>query len=352
MLGLAKWVVKDAEGSNKLVEIAVRGARSDADARRVAETVAHSPLVKTALFGEDANWGRILAAAGRSGAMLDPGKVDIFIGPIQMVACGSGCGKDAEAEATRVLKQARIHHRDRPAPGGRAGDDVHLRFLDRLRQDQRRLPQLNDKFEALNSKYETYPRDSLFRISIFEFRIFLHAVGSPSKIPGSSGRLLAPQGGGPHPGRAGRGQRPSGRSSLGRRWTRRSTGWRSRGSPCGARTAHGLHRPEQAARLRHELPPCRQADRDGARGRGRAGLPGRPAGQGLDRAAPADQRRPAAPDAFAPLLRPRERVRGGRGTPHPRRRAAAHGRGGADPGHPHAPGPRHPSRGAALSASC
>jgi glutamate N-acetyltransferase/amino-acid N-acetyltransferase len=105
MLGLAKWVVKDAEGSNKLVEIAVRGAQSDADARRVAETVAHSPLVKTALFGEDANWGRILAAAGRSGAMLDPGTVDIFIGPIQMVACGSGCGKDVEAEATRVLKQ-------------------------------------------------------------------------------------------------------------------------------------------------------------------------------------------------------------------------------------------------------
>jgi glutamate N-acetyltransferase/amino-acid N-acetyltransferase len=106
MLGLAKWVVKDAEGSNKLVEIAVRGARSDADARRVAETVAHSPLVKTALFGEDANWGRILAAAGRAGAELEPDKVDIFIGPVQMVAGGSGRGKEVEAEATRVLKQA------------------------------------------------------------------------------------------------------------------------------------------------------------------------------------------------------------------------------------------------------
>ena len=104
MLGLAKWVVKDAEGSNKLVEITVRGARSDDDARRVAETVAHSPLVKTALFGEDANWGRILAAAGRSGAELDPARVDIFIGPVRMVAAGNGCGKEAEAEATRVLK--------------------------------------------------------------------------------------------------------------------------------------------------------------------------------------------------------------------------------------------------------
>jgi glutamate N-acetyltransferase/amino-acid N-acetyltransferase len=104
MLALAKWVVKDAEGATKLVEIQVDGAASDADARAIADTVAHSPLVKTALFGEDANWGRILAAAGRAGAALDPGRVDIFIGPVQMVAQGIGCGKDAEAAAARVLK--------------------------------------------------------------------------------------------------------------------------------------------------------------------------------------------------------------------------------------------------------
>jgi len=104
MLGLAKWVVKDAEGSNKLVEISVSGAVSDSDARRIADTIAHSPLVKTALFGEDANWGRILAAAGRAGAALDPESVDIFIGPVQMVSKGIGCGNEAEAAATRVLK--------------------------------------------------------------------------------------------------------------------------------------------------------------------------------------------------------------------------------------------------------
>jgi glutamate N-acetyltransferase/amino-acid N-acetyltransferase len=104
MLDLAKWVVKDAEGSNKLVEIRVNGAGSDSDARKIADAIAHSPLVKTALFGEDANWGRILAAAGRAGAALDPGCVDIFIGPIQMVSQGIGCGKEAEAAATRVLK--------------------------------------------------------------------------------------------------------------------------------------------------------------------------------------------------------------------------------------------------------
>ena len=106
MLALAKWVVKDAEGSNKLVAVEVRGALSDTDALAVAETIAHSPLVKTALFGEDANWGRILAAAGRAGVRLDPERVDVFIGPVQMVRAGQGCGKQAEAEATRVLKDA------------------------------------------------------------------------------------------------------------------------------------------------------------------------------------------------------------------------------------------------------
>ena len=104
MLALAKWVVKDAEGSNKLVEISVRGALSDSDALRIADTIAHSPLVKTALFGEDANWGRILAAAGRAGVPLNPDMVDVFVGPVQMVSRGMGCGKAVEAEATRVLK--------------------------------------------------------------------------------------------------------------------------------------------------------------------------------------------------------------------------------------------------------
>ncbi len=101
---LARWVVRDAEGSTKVVDIVVRGAASDADARRIAETVAHSPLVKTALFGEDANWGRILAAAGRSGAEIDPAAVNLYVGPVQIVAGGVGCGKEAEAAATEVLR--------------------------------------------------------------------------------------------------------------------------------------------------------------------------------------------------------------------------------------------------------
>jgi glutamate N-acetyltransferase/amino-acid N-acetyltransferase len=66
--------------------------------------VANSNLVKTALFGEDANWGRILAAAGRSGADLAPERIDVFFDTVCMCTDGQGCGKAAEAEATRVLK--------------------------------------------------------------------------------------------------------------------------------------------------------------------------------------------------------------------------------------------------------
>jgi glutamate N-acetyltransferase/amino-acid N-acetyltransferase len=105
MIGLAKWLIKDSEGATKLVDLVVKGARSKAEAHKIADTVANSPLVKTALFGEDANWGRILAAVGRAGIPVDPEKIDIFFGSVQMVRGGFGCGKGAEAEVTRVLKQ-------------------------------------------------------------------------------------------------------------------------------------------------------------------------------------------------------------------------------------------------------
>ncbi len=106
LISLAKWLVKDGEGATKLVEIVVTGAESDRDARRIADTVANSNLFKTALFGEDANWGRILAAAGRAGSAVDPEKIDVRFGPVLMVQDGMGCGKTAEAEATEILKQS------------------------------------------------------------------------------------------------------------------------------------------------------------------------------------------------------------------------------------------------------
>ena len=106
MINLAKMIVKDGEGATKLVEIIVKGANSHQDARMVADTVANSSLVKTALFGEDANWGRIIAAAGRSKASLKPDRIDIFFDDVMMVKSSTGCGSAAESDATDILKKS------------------------------------------------------------------------------------------------------------------------------------------------------------------------------------------------------------------------------------------------------
>jgi glutamate N-acetyltransferase/amino-acid N-acetyltransferase len=102
---LAKMLIADAEGGTKLVEVIVKSAPSEKEAEDVAFTVAHSPLIKTALFAEDANWGRIMAAVGRSGVDVNPDKIDIYFNDVQMVKDGMGCGEEAETQATEVLKQ-------------------------------------------------------------------------------------------------------------------------------------------------------------------------------------------------------------------------------------------------------
>lgn len=103
-LALARWLVKDGEGVTKVVNVLVKNAANDADAFKIADTICQSNLVKTAFFGEDANWGRILAAAGRAHAAIEPYKTDIYIGAVKMVENGVGQGREVEAEATRVLK--------------------------------------------------------------------------------------------------------------------------------------------------------------------------------------------------------------------------------------------------------
>ncbi|MBW2593051.1 MAG: bifunctional ornithine acetyltransferase/N-acetylglutamate synthase, partial [Deltaproteobacteria bacterium] len=105
LIALARALVKDGEGVTKLVEIKVNGAASDKDARQIADTVAHSNLLKTAFFGEDANWGRIIAAAGRAGVPMEDDRTDIFFDDVQMARNGIGCGKTAEAGASAVMKK-------------------------------------------------------------------------------------------------------------------------------------------------------------------------------------------------------------------------------------------------------
>lgn len=104
---LSKMIVKDGEGATKLAQINVEGAASEEDAYKVVSAIAKSPLVKTALFGEDANWGRILTAAGYSGASFDPNLVDIYIGDVMV--CRNGCAlKFDEQKAKEILKKNEI----------------------------------------------------------------------------------------------------------------------------------------------------------------------------------------------------------------------------------------------------
>jgi glutamate N-acetyltransferase / amino-acid N-acetyltransferase len=105
MLSLAKQIVKDGEGATKFVTVKVQGAASNADAKKVAVCVANSLLVKTAFFGQDANWGRIIAAVGYSGAQLEQDRVEILFDEVVMARGGIFAGGDAEAAGTEVLKR-------------------------------------------------------------------------------------------------------------------------------------------------------------------------------------------------------------------------------------------------------
>ena len=102
---LAQQIVADGEGATKLVTVKVINAQSESDAEQAARTIANSPLVKTAFFGEDANWGRIIAALGRSGFEFDQNRVDIAFDDVFMVKDGLSEGPTAEKKATAVLKQ-------------------------------------------------------------------------------------------------------------------------------------------------------------------------------------------------------------------------------------------------------
>ena len=86
---LAEQVARDGEGARKLVEIVVEGAVSKASARRIALSIANSPLVKTAIAGEDANWGRVVMAVGKAGEPADRDKLEIWFGGIRVAHKGA-----------------------------------------------------------------------------------------------------------------------------------------------------------------------------------------------------------------------------------------------------------------------
>jgi glutamate N-acetyltransferase/amino-acid N-acetyltransferase len=104
---LAWMIVRDGEGATRVMELEVRGARSERDARLAAHAVATSPLVKTALHGGDPNWGRMLAALGRSGARFSIRRVSLAAGPVTLVTNGEPA-KYREKDAARVFARERV----------------------------------------------------------------------------------------------------------------------------------------------------------------------------------------------------------------------------------------------------
>jgi glutamate N-acetyltransferase / amino-acid N-acetyltransferase len=105
---LSYFLVQDAEGGTKVVRIVVEGAADDAQAERVARTVGHSPLVKTAMFGKDPNWGRIVAAIGRSGADFDPDNVEVSLAGISIFRGGQPVAMDRDAVFAPYLRRGEV----------------------------------------------------------------------------------------------------------------------------------------------------------------------------------------------------------------------------------------------------
>ncbi len=105
---LSKMIVKDGEGATKFVEINVKKAKNFDDAKKIALSIANSNLVKTALFGEDPNWGRIVSAAGNSGVKFDPDKIRVSIGEVVVFKNGSGVKGDWERKVRGVMKERDI----------------------------------------------------------------------------------------------------------------------------------------------------------------------------------------------------------------------------------------------------
>ena len=114
---LGKRIVQDGEGAQHVVRLEVVGAPSEDAARKVAEQIARSTLVKAAIWGRDPNWGRMMAAAGMAGVAFDPNKVEIKFGKVAVVKKGVAVGRDAEEEARRVMAESSYRITMKLGPG-------------------------------------------------------------------------------------------------------------------------------------------------------------------------------------------------------------------------------------------
>jgi len=103
---VAEMIVRDGEGATKVVKIIVKGAKTEKDAEKIARTLGTSPLVKTAFFGEDPNWGRIVAAAGRAGVDFDPDKIDLYFDNQKILSNSKEVMNEEKAQ--KVLKKSKF----------------------------------------------------------------------------------------------------------------------------------------------------------------------------------------------------------------------------------------------------
>lgn len=108
MVDLAHQIVRDGEGARKFIEVRVQGAESDASARKIALSIANSPLVKTAIAGEDANWGRVVMAVGKAGEPADRDRLAIWFGDVRVAVDGERDPDYSEAAASAVMKEEDI----------------------------------------------------------------------------------------------------------------------------------------------------------------------------------------------------------------------------------------------------
>ena len=140
---LAQAIVRDGEGATKFITVRIEGGKTKEECRLAAYAIAHSPLVKTAFFASDPNLGRILAAVGYAGiADLDQGLIDLFLDDVHVVVRGGRHPAYRRSAGPTRHAAERDHDPRRPAPRPRACDGLDLRSVARLRQHQRRLPQL------------------------------------------------------------------------------------------------------------------------------------------------------------------------------------------------------------------
>lgn len=138
---LSYLLVKDGEGASKVMHITVCGAKTNEDAEKIARTIGHSQLVKTAMFGKDPNWGRIVAAAGRSGVIFNPDKLTLTLCGIEIFRNGQPLAMDIDAIFAPLLKNTDI--------------DIHVCLEEGQGKAQIKASDLSHDYVSLNSDYRS-----------------------------------------------------------------------------------------------------------------------------------------------------------------------------------------------------